>query len=95
MPVATCDRHYYEFLDHIRMAHPQLIVENCASGGLRMDLGIVRHTHTTWLSDEANPAASLQLAYGCTLEFTAGICNHWMVGDEDNGSVNPNAPPGW
>ena len=92
---ANSTRHYYEFLDHIRMAHPQLIVENCASGGLRMDLGIVHHTHTTWLSDEVNPAASLQLAYGCTLEFTAGICNHWMVGDEDNGSVNPNAPPGW
>ena len=60
---------------------PDLIVENCSSGGLRFDLGIIAHTHTTWLSDQVLPQPCVQLAYGCTLEFAPQVCNHWMVGD--------------
>jgi alpha-galactosidase len=78
---------YYAWLDEVRAAFPNLVIENCASGGLRFDLGIMAHTHTTWLSDEVRPKPSLQLAYGCTVEFTPGACNHWMVGDTTNGDV--------
>lgn len=86
---------YYQFLDELRAAHPELVVENCASGGLRFDSGIMAHAHTTWVSDVVDPKASLQLGYGCTLQFSPELCNHWMVGDKDNGEVNPDAPPGW
>src|SRR5439155_549954 len=41
-------RNYYELLDEVRVDHPGLVLENCASGGLRFDLGIIGHTHTTW-----------------------------------------------
>ena len=88
-------RHYFAFLDGIRAAYPNLVLENCASGGLRLDLAIMSHTHTTWLSDVVDPRQSVQLAYGCTVEFTPEVCNHWMVGDEHNGSVNAANPPGW
>ena len=88
-------RGYYAFLDELRKAHPRLIVENCSSGGLRFDLGIIGHTHTTWLSDRTLPKPSLQLAYGSTLEFTPGVCNHWMVGDDESGHVSLASPPGW
>lgn len=86
---------YYAWLDEVRAAHPGLVIENCSSGGLRFDLGIMAHAHTTWLSDEVRPLPSLQLAYGCTLEFPAEICNHWMVGDNSNGEVTPSGLPGW
>jgi alpha-galactosidase len=78
---------YYAWLDEVRTTHPDLVIENCASGGLRLDAGIMSHTNTTWLSDEVRPKPSLQLAYGCTLEFTPGVCNHWMVGDTTSGDV--------
>lgn len=86
---------YYSWLDEVRTAHPKLVIENCASGGLRFDLGIMAHADTTWLSDEVRPKPSLQLAYGCTLEFTPEVCNHWMVGDTIDGDVLPGDSPGW
>jgi alpha-galactosidase len=86
---------YYRWLDEIRGAYPELVVESCASGGLRFDTGIMAHAHTTWLSDDVDPVASLQLGYGCTLQFPAEICNHWMVGDTDHGEVKPGGAPGW
>jgi alpha-galactosidase len=86
---------YYSWLDELRAAYPRLVIENCASGGLRFDAGIMAHAHTTWLSDEVKPKPSVQLAYGCTLEFTPGVCNHWMVGDTDHGDVLPSDSPEW
>jgi alpha-galactosidase len=86
---------YYAWLDSIRAAHPGLVVENCASGGLRLDLGVMGHTNTAWLSDVVDPIASVGLGYGCTLQFAPEICNHWMVGDADSGVVNPSKPAGW
>src|SRR3954451_20171863 len=86
---------YYGWLDTIRAAHPDLVVENCSSGGLRLDLGIMGHTHTAWLSDGVDPIASVALGYGCTLQFAPEICNHWMVGDADSGVVDPAKPAGW
>lgn len=87
--------HYYRWLDEVRAAYPNLVVENCASGGLRFDTGVMAHTHTTWISDTVNPIASLQLAYGSTLQFAPEVCNHWMVGDKDSGEVDPASAPGW
>ena len=88
---------YYGWLDEVRAKHPKLVIENCASGGMRFDSGITAHTHTTWLSDEVAPLPSVQLAYGCTMAFAPQVCNHWMVGDGEGmgATVNMSAPPGW
>ncbi len=86
---------YYAWLDSVRGAHPDLIIENCSSGGLRFDMGVMAHAHTSWLSDFVAPLASLQLAFGCTLEFMPEICNHWMVGDTDEGEVKLASARGW
>lgn len=86
---------YYAWLDRLRASHPQLIIENCSSGGLRFDTGILAHTDTNWLSDNVDPIASLELGFGCTVQFAAEVCNHWMVGDTDRGEVDLSKPPGW
>jgi alpha-galactosidase len=86
---------YYAWLDTIRAAHPDLVVENCSSGGLRLDLGIMAHTNTAWLSDVVDPMASVALGYGCTVQFAPEVCNHWMVGDADSGVVDSAKSPGW
>lgn len=43
---------YYEVLDKVRSKHPKVILENCSSGGLRIDHAILQHTHATFLSDQ-------------------------------------------
>ena len=44
-------RGLYALYDDFRSAHPEVIVEACASGGLRVDAGLLRHVHCAFLSD--------------------------------------------
>jgi alpha-galactosidase len=88
-------KNYYMWLDAIPKAHPGLIIENCSSGALRMDTGILAHTDTNWLSDNVDPIESLQLGFGCTIQFSVEVCNHWMVGDNDRGFVDLKKPASW
>ena len=37
--------------DRLRAAHPGVEIESCASGGGRIDAGILARTHRVWLSD--------------------------------------------
>ncbi|MGW2346886.1 alpha-galactosidase [Streptomyces sp. NPDC001661] len=41
----------YELLDELRRRHPGVEIESCASGGARMDLGILERTDRVWTSD--------------------------------------------
>jgi len=86
---------YYAWLDGLRADFPDLVIENCSSGGMRFDIEMMRHSHTTWLSDAIDPVSSLQLGYGCTVEFAPGVCNHWMVGDQPHSGNDARSGPGW
>jgi alpha-galactosidase len=50
----------YRLLDRLREGHPGLEIESCASGGARVDLGILDHTDRIWASD-SNDALERQL----------------------------------
>lgn len=41
----------YGLLDELRRRHPDVEIESCASGGARIDLGILRRTERVWTSD--------------------------------------------
>ncbi len=41
----------YSLLAKLRARHPSLEIESCASGGGRIDLGILEHTQRVWASD--------------------------------------------
>jgi alpha-galactosidase len=45
----------YSLLDEIKSRHPGLEIESCASGGARVDLGILEHTDRVWASDCNDP----------------------------------------
>lgn len=42
---------FYRLLDELRSAHPALEIESCASGGGRIDLGVLARTDRVWPSD--------------------------------------------
>lgn len=70
----------YEVLDYLRQEFPQLIVENCASGGNRMDYGMVRRTDIAWLSDQTEPSYRVRYhMYGATHPFPQEYLNSWLV----------------
>jgi alpha-galactosidase len=41
----------YRLLDELRARHPDVEIESCASGGARVDLGILARTDRVWASD--------------------------------------------
>ncbi|UNX53233.1 alpha-galactosidase [Georgenia sp. TF02-10] len=45
----------YALLDRLRATFPGLEIESCASGGARIDLGILEHTDRVWTSDNNDP----------------------------------------
>jgi alpha-galactosidase len=49
----------YRFFDELKKRHPGLEIESCASGGGRIDLGMVQHADRFWTSD-CNDAADRQ-----------------------------------
>ncbi len=47
-----CTRSFYSFIDEVRVKHPDLLIENCGSGAMRSDYGILSHFHLQSSSDQ-------------------------------------------
>lgn len=82
-------RGYYSTLERVRESYPEVVLENCSSGGLRIDLGMLRRTYMTYLSDPDYPVHDLQLFWGASLMLAPNVLLHWTYSDWRN--TNP--PP--
>ena len=51
----------YDLLAELKRRHPGLEIESCASGGARVDLGILEHTDRVWTSDCIDPIERLDI----------------------------------
>ncbi len=80
---------YYHTLDRVRRDFPEVVLESCSSGGLRIDLGLMRRTDITFLSDPDYPVHDLQLFWGATTMLAPNACLHWSFGEW----INKNPPP--
>jgi alpha-galactosidase len=56
----------YAMFDRLRKRYPNVIFQNCAGGGGRLDLGIMRRFHNTELSDWMRGQRSLKILNGMT-----------------------------
>ncbi len=48
-------------LDRLRAAHPHVEIESCASGGGRIDFGVLTRTHRVWPSDNNDAIERLRI----------------------------------
>ncbi|WGW05626.1 alpha-galactosidase [Tropicibacter oceani] len=62
-----------DLLWRLRAAHPQTEIESCASGGGRIDAGILRHTHRVWLSDSNDAIERLCIQHDAALLLPAAV----------------------
>lgn len=53
-------RALYRLLGELKATHPGLEIESCASGGARVDLGILEFTDRIWVSDTLDPLERLE-----------------------------------
>ncbi len=67
MPDAAQTRGTYALLDRLRAAHPHVEIESCASGGGRIDFGILSRTHRVWLSDSNDALERLRIQHDAAL----------------------------
>jgi alpha-galactosidase len=67
----------YSVLDELRGRYPQLVVEDCSSGGLRLDLGLLAHVHCGFLSDPDWTEFQLQLLWGISQMLPAASIYHF------------------
>jgi alpha-galactosidase len=45
-------RGFFDWLEEVGARHPDLIIENCASGGMRLDYGLLARTHVQSITDQ-------------------------------------------
>lgn len=63
----------YDLLSRLRAAHPNVEIENCASGGGRIDLGMMRYTQRVWLSDSNDALERARIQHDAALFLPAAI----------------------
>ena len=66
-PDAAQTRGSYELLDRLRTVHPNVEIESCASGGGRIDFGILSRTHRVWLSDSNDAIERLKMQHNAAI----------------------------
>ncbi|MHB9031591.1 MAG: alpha-galactosidase [Anaerolineae bacterium] len=64
----------YALFDHIHARFPNLLLENCSSGGGRNDLGIMKRFHWTQTTDKWSPMPTLKVSNGVTLALAPELC---------------------
>lgn len=69
----------YSILARLRERHPQVVFESCASGGGRVDLGILRYTDQVWTSDNTDAWERLFIQYGFTQAYPIKTMMAWVT----------------
>lgn len=57
----------YAMFDRLRQKYPDVLFENCASGGARTDLGLVKHFTHTWVTDHQLIPTGIRITNGMTM----------------------------
>lgn len=61
---------WYQFLDTLLQRFPDLHIEGCSSGGRRIDLEMLKRSHSFWISDNTN--------FPATIHQHIGGANHFL-----------------
>ncbi len=67
MPDASQTRGSYTLIDRLRADFPKVEIESCASGGGRIDFGILKRTQRVWLSDSNDALERLRIQHDAAL----------------------------
>jgi alpha-galactosidase len=69
----------YSIFDKLRAAFPNVVFESCASGGGRVDHGILQRTDLAWASDNTNALDRLAIQEGYSFAYSPGTMSCWVT----------------
>ncbi|MEU9796839.1 alpha-galactosidase [Streptomyces sparsogenes] len=72
-------RGFYELLERLRAAHPNVAFESCSGGGGRIDLGVLGLTDQVWTSDNTDPLDRLAIQHGFSQLHPARVMAAWVT----------------
>ncbi|MEM9433100.1 MAG: alpha-galactosidase [Pseudomonadota bacterium] len=72
-PDAAQTRGSYALIDRLRAKFPHVEIESCASGGGRIDFGILSRTQRVWLSDSNDALERLRIQHDAALFLPASV----------------------
>lgn len=61
----------YRLLAHVTERHPHVLIEGCAGGGGRFDLGMLQFMPQMWTSDNSDAASRIFIQYGTSICYPA------------------------
>jgi len=81
----------YDILRQLRREFPNVLIESCAGGGGRADLGILRWTDQVWTSDNTDAADRLRIQYGYSRAHSPRVMVNWVtdVPNQQTGRSTP------
>ena len=81
----------YRVLDTLMREHPRWMVEGCASGGRRIDIGTMKRAHTFWFSDQTlNPYLCRYMQARANRFLPGHLCNSSVAVGRDRGDAGFN-----
>nr|WP_263849665.1 alpha-galactosidase [Lacticaseibacillus camelliae] len=67
----------YALYTKLLQAYPHLLIEGCAGGGGRFDLGILFYSPQIWVSDDSDAVERLKIQFGTSLGYPlSAMSNH-------------------
>lgn len=63
----------YEVMDRLTVDFPDLLLENCSSGGGRFDPGTLYFSPQIWCSDNTDPIDRIDIQFGTSLCYPASV----------------------
>lgn len=67
------------FIGKIREKYPDIYIENCASGGARLDLFHLSYMDSVWFSDNQNPQSGIKILRETFLRLAPWYAERWAV----------------
>lgn len=67
----------YAVYERIRAKYPDFVIQDCASGGGRLDFGALKYHNEYWVSDNTDPLSRIFIQYGTNLIYPpVGAASH-------------------
>lgn len=67
----------YKLYELLQARYPEVLIEACAGGGGRFDLGMLYYSPQIWTSDDSDPVERLKIQWGTSLLYPLhAIVNH-------------------
>lgn len=63
----------YDVLDRLQNKYPSVFFQACASGGGRMDYGLLKYCHEAWISDNTDALSRVYMQWGLSHFFPAYV----------------------